>query len=215
MALTLSLLLSACSDNKKAQAEQLAQMQAKIEEQERQNAQMQQAAERARQEEELRKAKEEAKLELEAELEAKRTKEQVTSPQTNANPSKKPDDKPKAIKKSTAQPALKEKLVRYPATVITASGYGELSLRGEPSTKGVQVATVSDGDEVYVIAETNQCETINKMEGCWFKVDAHDMKGYMFGGYLQREMLSQAEKDYLFYQEADISDDEYSYEDNY
>lgn len=222
VALVAPVLLSACFDDKKAQAEQLAQMQAKIEEQERQNslmqAQMQQEAERVRHEEELRKAKEEAKQEIEAELKSKLTKEQATTPppQTDTPKPKKPtDDKAKADSKTdnsdkkASKPALKEKLVRYPATVITTSGYGELALRGEPSAKGIQVATVMDGDEVQVIAETNQCETIGKIQGCWFKVDAYGMKGYMFGGYLQREIISQAEKDYLLYQEVDTSEDDY------
>lgn len=226
LVLAVAVSLSGCFDDKKAQAEQLAQMQAKIEEQERQNslmqAQMQQEAERVRHEEELRKAKEEAKQEIEAELKSKLTKEQPTPPKSadtttskNATSDDKKSNKPTGndTKPATKAPTLQEKLVRYPATVITTSGYGEVSLRGEPSAKGIQISTVPDGYEVQVIAETNRCETIGKVQGCWFKVDAYGSKGYMFGGYLQREILSQAEKDYLFYQNSEYGDiiDDYGY----
>lgn len=47
-------------------------------------------------------------------------------------------------------------MVRYPATVVTQSGYGELTLRGSASAKGLEVGRVRDGDEVQVVSRTNE-----------------------------------------------------------
>ena len=97
-----------------------------------------------------------------------------------------------------ATPKMTEKIVRYPATVVTQSGYGDLSLRGEASTKGLEVGKVYDGNEVTVIAKTNKCEVIGNIDGCWVKVQLDSgVKGYMFDGYLNREVLSQEEKQNL------------------
>lgn len=208
------LLLLGCSNDNKAQAEQLARMQAKLDEQERQNhllqAQAQEEERRKQHEEELQKAREEMK----AEFEAKAREQQATPSQQNQSKSTTQQaTKPNGAKVDTAgaktqsEQKLREKVVRYPATVVTRSGYGELSVRGEPSAKGIQVTTIYDGSEVQVIAETNRCENIGGVSGCWHKVEFDGFRGYMFGGYLQREMISQAEKEALLY--ANDSSDVY------
>lgn len=148
-------------------------------------------------EEELRKADERAWAEQNAHKTANTKTKQPNQLETPTNSS----NSPKSAQTTKSEPKPKptivkftEKLARYPATIVTSSGYGELSLRGEPSVKGVQVTTVYDGAEVQVIAETNRCETISGVRGCWHKVSIDGVKGYMFSGYLQRELMSQAQK---------------------
>lgn len=209
-----AVLLAGCFSDNKAQAEQIAKIQAQLDEQERQNhllqAQMAQKEEERLREEELRKEKEVEQVQTLNSQKAQfsnpkpQTQARVDTLQTSTNNTAQPSTQ---VTK-TDKPALKfsEKPVRYPATIITNSGYGELSLRGEPSTKGIQVTSVYDGTEVQVIAETNRCETVGKVSGCWYKVDIDGARGYMFSGYLQRELISQAEREALLYQNTD---DEY------
>lgn len=205
----LGLLLIGCNDNK-AQTEQLAKIQARLDEQERQNhllqAQVKEKEEQRAREEELRKADAQAQDTQNAKNTQANTKTNQPTAPTNTPPN--PPSQPKPSKptqtqtpKSESKPAtakFSEKPARYPATIVTSSGYGALSLRGEPSIKGIQAASVYDGEEVQVIAETNRCEVIDGARGCWYKVDIGGVKGYMFSAYLQRELISQAEKQFLY-----------------
>lgn len=185
--LTTLALLSGCQKEDTETKKQLAQLQAQLEAEKAEKAQREakereqkQKEEQLAREEQIRQEAEEsvkARLQMEAEEKAAKQKEiQQTQP---SQPQK-----------------ITEKVVRYPATVVTQSGYGDLSLRGEASTKGVEISKAYDGDEVTVIARTSKCEVIGKIEGCWVKVQLKDsnVKGYMFDGYLNREVLSQEEK---------------------
>lgn len=104
---------------------------------------------------------------------------------------------PDAPKKPAPPKKMVEKRVRYPATIITNGG-AMMKLRGTPSTTGVEVTKLEDGDEVTVLAETKICPVINGTQGCWMKVSTEDgIQGYMFGGFLQREILSKHEKEQI------------------
>ena len=97
---------------------------------------------------------------------------------------RKQEETKKAEEKKTAAPKPTEKLTRYPAFVITASGSGTINLRGGPSTSNIAVKQLRDGQELQVIAETNKCEDAGG--GCWVKVQVGDLKGYVSNAYLQR-----------------------------
>lgn len=187
--LTAVSLLSGCiKDNDDETKKQLAQLQAQLEAEKAEKAQRE-AKERAEQErraQEEREAQlyEQAKEDAKAELEEKLAMKKAEQKQKEAS------QQPTA----TSQASFTQKVVRYPATVVTQSGYGELSLRGEPSSKGLKVGGVYDGDEVTVVARTTRCEVIGNVEGCWVKVQLDNVQGYMFDGYLNREVLSQREK---------------------
>ena len=97
---------------------------------------------------------------------------------------KQQEETKKAEEKKTAAPKPTEKLTRYPAFVITASGSGTINLRGGPSTSNIAVKQLRDGQELQVIAETTKCEDAGG--GCWVKVQVGDLKGYVSNAYLQR-----------------------------
>lgn len=76
-------------------------------------------------------------------------------------------------------------MVRYPAKVLTQYG-SNVIVRSHPSKAGRKIGFLYDQEQVYVIGETNNCETINGLYGCWVKViDANGLTGYSFGAYLQ------------------------------
>lgn len=78
-----------------------------------------------------------------------------------------------------------ETVVRYRAQVLTQYG-GKVLVRQAPSKNGRKLGFLYDQEEVYVIGETDKCEVINRIEGCWVKVmDSQRLVGYSFGGYLQ------------------------------
>lgn len=112
------------------------------------------------------------------------------------------------VPKKPAAPKVVEKRVRYPATIITNGG-AMMKLRGTPSTTGVEVTKLEDGDEVTVLAETKVCPVINGTQGCWMKVSTEDgIQGYMFGGFLQREILSKHEKERITGNKSHDDDDD-------
>lgn len=200
-ALAALVLFSGCQKEDTETKMQLAQLQAQLdaekaekarrEEQERQQKQQQEQEAR---EEQIRQETAEsvrAQLQMEAEMEA----------QIKAAEAKEKQQQQAKQQKVAAVPKVSEKVVRYSATVVTQTGYGSLSLRGEASTQGLEIGKVHDGEEVLVIAKTNLCQVIGNVEGCWVKVDAHGVKGYMFDGYLNREVLSQEEKARLLNQQ--------------
>ena len=97
------------------------------------------------------------------------------------------EESPKATAKPAAsQQASKvtEKLVRYPAFVISESGSGSLNLRGGPSISAVSVTQLKDGQQLQVVAETNACTNANG--GCWGKVQVGGLTGYVSNAYLQK-----------------------------
>ena len=101
------------------------------------------------------------------------------------------EESPKATAKPAAsQQASKvtEKLVRYPAFVISESGSGSLNLRGGPSISAVSVTQLKDGQQLQVVAETNACTNActNANGGCWVKVQVGGLTGYVSNAYLQK-----------------------------
>jgi len=144
-------------------------MQQMLEEEQRQE----EAKQKRAQEEEQK--QDEAKKRLAIEEERKQEEEKKKKQQ---------EETKKAEEKKTAAPKPTEKLTRYPAFVITASGSGTINLRGGPSTSNIAVKQLRDGQELQVIAETNKCEDAGG--GCWVKVQVGDLKGYVSNAYLQR-----------------------------
>ena len=191
--LTAVALLSGCNNHDDRETkQQIAQLQAqldaekaeKAQRQAQENEQKQQQEQQEREEQIRQEAEESVRAQLKMEAEEKAVQQKAIQQQKAAQ--------------QKATPKMTEKIVRYPATVVTQSGYGDLSLRGEASTKGLEVGKVYDGNEVTVIAKTNKCEVIGDIDGCWVKVQLDSgVKGYMFDGYLNREVLSQEEKQNL------------------
>lgn len=92
---------------------------------------------------------------------------------------------PKPTPAPAARSGLTETVVRYRASVLTQYG-GKVLVRQAPSKNAKKLGFLYDREEVLVIGETNKCETINRIEGCWVKVkDVQNLVGYSFGGYLQ------------------------------
>ena len=191
--LTAVALLSGCNNHDDRETkQQIAQLQAQLDaekaekalRQAQENEQKQQQEQQEREEQIRQEAEESVRAQLKMEAEEKAVQQKAIQQQKAAQ--------------QKATPKMTEKIVRYPATVVTQSGYGDLSLRGEASTKGLEVGKVYDGNEVTVIAKTNKCEVIGNIDGCWVKVQLDSgVKGYMFDGYLNREVLSQEEKQNL------------------
>lgn len=199
--LTTLALLSGCQKEDTETKKQLAQLQAQLETEKAEKAQREakereqkQKEEQLAREDQIRQEAEEsvkARLQMEAEEKAAKAKQENPASQ------------------KAAEPKFTQKAANYPARVVTQSGYGELSLRGEPSDKGLKVGGVYDGDEVTVRARTNKCEVIGEMDGCWVKVQINGIQGYMFDGYLQREVLSQEEKAKLLHGNQQTHEEEY------
>jgi len=99
-----------------------------------------------------------------------------------ANPEALP---PKPAPAPQARSGLTETVVRYRASVLTQYG-GKVLVRQSPSKNAKKLGFLYDQEEVWVIGETNKCEVINRIDGCWVKVmDSQSLVGYSFGGYLQ------------------------------
>lgn len=146
--------------------------------------QMKQMLEEEKKQEEAKKkqAAEERKRE-----EAKKKQALEEEPKQKEEARIKQEESPKATAKPAAsQQASKvtEKLVRYPAFVISESGSGSLNLRGGPSISAVSVTQLKDGQQLQVVAETNACTNANG--GCWVKVQVGGLTGYVSNAYLQK-----------------------------
>ena len=146
--------------------------------------QMKQMLEEEKKQEEVKKkqAAEERKRE-----EAKKKQALEEEPKQKEEARIKQEESPKATAKPAAsQQASKvtEKLVRYPAFVISASGSGSVNLRGGPSISAVSVTQLKDGQQLQVVAETNACNNANG--GCWVKVQVGGLTGYVSNAYLQK-----------------------------
>lgn len=147
------------------------------EEKKQEEAKKKQAAEEERKREEAKK-----KQALEEE---RKQKEETRIKQEE--PRIRQEETPKATAKPTVSqqaPKVTEKLVRYPAFVISASGSGSLNLRGGPSISAVSVTQLKDGQQLQVVAETNACTNANG--GCWVKVQVGGLTGYVSNAYLQK-----------------------------
>ncbi|USZ14507.1 SH3 domain-containing protein [Moraxella sp. FZLJ2107] len=122
-----------------------------------------------------------------AQVQAQQPVEVVQQPQVaapvQAAPKQKTTATPAPARKA-AQPAYSETPVNLPATVITRHG-SNVMVRRSPSRSAGKVGYLYTTEQIYVIAETNKCETINGIYNCWVKVqDATGLTGYSFGGYL-------------------------------
>lgn len=105
-------------------------------------------------------------------------------PVQQAAPQQKTVAAPAPVRKTAPQPAYSETPVHLPATVVTRHG-SNVMVRRSPSRSGAKVGYLYTTEQIYVIAETNKCETINGIYNCWVKVqDATGLTGYSFGGYL-------------------------------
>ncbi len=103
-------------------------------------------------------------------------------PSSNAYENLPPKPAPAPV---AASSGLTETVVRYRANVLTQYG-GKVLVRQAPSKTSKKLGFLYDQEEVWVIGETNKCEVINRIEGCWVKVmDVNRLVGYSFGGYLQ------------------------------
>ena len=152
-------------------------MQQMLEEEQRQE----EAKQKRAQEEEQKQDEVKKRLAIEEERKQEETKKKLEQEEKKK---KQQEETKKAEEKKTAAPKPTEKLTRYPAFVITASGSGTINLRGGPSTSNIAVKQLRDGQELQVIAETNKCEDAGG--GCWVKVQVGDLKGYVSNAYLQR-----------------------------
>ncbi|MDO5769317.1 MAG: SH3 domain-containing protein [Psychrobacter sp.] len=95
-----------------------------------------------------------------------------------------PKPVPVAAAPATAS-ALTEEVVRHRATVLTQYG-GKVVVRTGPSQNSRKLGFLYDQEDVWVVGITNNCEVINKIQGCWVKVmDSQRLVGYSFDGYLQ------------------------------
>ncbi len=152
-------------------------MQQMLEEEQRQE----EAKQKRAQEEEQKQDEVKKRLAIEEERKQEEAKKKLEQEEKKK---KQQEETKKAEEKKTAAPKPTEKLTRYPAFVITASGSGTINLRGGPSTSNIAVKQLRDGQELQVIAETNKCEDAGG--GCWVKVQVGDLKGYVSNAYLQR-----------------------------
>ncbi|HFC8494004.1 TPA: SH3 domain-containing protein [Neisseria subflava] len=152
-------------------------MQQMLEEEQRQE----EAKQKRAQEEEQKQDEAKKRLAIEEERKQEEAKKKLEQEEKKK---KQQEETKKAEEIKTAAPKPTEKLTRYPAFVITASGSGTINLRGGPSTSNIAVKQLRDGQELQVIAETNKCEDAGG--GCWVKVQVGDLKGYVSNAYLQR-----------------------------
>ncbi|HFC8840537.1 TPA: SH3 domain-containing protein [Neisseria subflava] len=156
-------------------------MQQMLEEEQRQE----EAKQKRAQEEEQKQDEVKKRLAIEEERKQEEAKKKLEQEEKKK---KQQEETKKAEEKKTAAPKPTEKLTRYPAFVITASGSGTINLRGGPSTSNIAVKQLRDGQDLQVIAETNKCEDAGG--GCWVKVQVGDLKGYVSNAYLQRGTAS-------------------------
>ena len=156
-------------------------MQQMLEEEQRQE----EAKQKRAQEEEQKQDEVKKRLAIEEERKQEEAKKKLEQEEKKKNQQEKTK---KAEEKKTAAPKPTEKLTRYPAFVITASGSGTINLRGGPSTSNIAVKQLRDGQDLQVIAEINKCEDAGG--GCWVKVQVGDLKGYVSNAYLQRGTAS-------------------------
>ena len=160
------------------------QMKQMLEEEKKQEeAKKKQAAEERKREEAKKKQalEEEPKQKEEARIKQEEPRIRQEEPRIRQEESPKATAKPAASQQASK---VTEKLVRYPAFVISESGSGSLNLRGGPSISAVSVTQLKDGQQLQVVAETNACTNANG--GCWVKVQVGGLTGYVSNAYLQK-----------------------------
>ena len=160
------------------------QMKQMLEEEKKQEeAKKKQAAEERKREEAKKKQalEEEPKQKEEARIKQEEPRIRQEEPRIRQEESPKATAKPAASQQASK---VTEKLVRYPAFVISESGSGSLNLRGGPSISAVSVTQLKDGQQLQVVAETNACTNANG--GCWVKVQVSGLTGYVSNAYLQK-----------------------------
>lgn len=82
-------------------------------------------------------------------------------------------------------PKAREQVVRKRAYVLTQHG-SNVMVRSAPNRNAHKVGYLYDGEDIWVVGETTNCQTINNLYGCWVKVvDAAGLTGYSFDAYLQ------------------------------
>lgn len=87
--------------------------------------------------------------------------------------------------KPAPAPQVSERVVRKRAYVLTQHG-SNVMVRSAPNRNARKVGYLYDGEDIWVVGETTNCQTINGLYGCWVKVvDAAGLTGYSFGAYLQ------------------------------
>lgn len=167
-------LLAGCPQNESGTKEELATLKKQLEQQQLREAERSAKEAEKQQAEQIEAARKEGYQEAQDELQYKQMLEEENKLQKQA------ESAVSAPKVPPKRPS--EKLARYPAFVISESGYGQLNLRGAPSAKAVSITELNDGDQVMVIGETNACTP----KGCWVKVQANGMTGYVNSAFLQR-----------------------------
>lgn len=77
----------------------------------------------------------------------------------------------------------------------------KLNMRETPSVNSRILTTLEWGDIVYPATidslETQTCDTINNLSGCWWKVQHHNHTGYVFSPYLRQPYMLAYEDSYL------------------
>lgn len=183
-------LLAACNKGESETQKELAALKEQLAQQQKQQAERENAEQEQRKQIEQKQREEQLyeqayqnaqeDLKMKQALEEEQKKEEAKKKKEEAQ-------KQAAEKKQAAegqQTKTSEKLARYPAFVISESGYGSLNLRGAPSSSAVSITQLQDGQQVMVIATTNNCNT--QSGGCWVKVQVDGLTGYVSDAYLQR-----------------------------
>lgn len=81
---------------------------------------------------------------------------------------------------------VNERIVRYTAKVVTQEG-SNVMVRKEPNRSAQKLTYLYDSEIVTVTGETNVCETIGRLNGCWVRViDSAGATGYVFNAFLKR-----------------------------
>lgn len=68
-----------------------------------------------------------------------------------------------------------------------------LNVRSEPTLKGEKVGSVVLGEEVSVIAKTEEKITVNGITESWFQIESEKVQGWVFGGFLSEKKVRSTE----------------------
>jgi hypothetical protein len=76
---------------------------------------------------------------------------------------------------------------------MNVSAEGGLRMRSEPSPEASTIITIPNNSKVLKIEETGEIKTISGKSGKWTKVKFNNTEGWVFGGFLEKSLMS-AEK---------------------